>query len=315
MDTFTFRCKSCSAALRAPADRVGQKVRCGKCKTVVVIPAPEITEPQLDDLPIVDDYEVKEEKPRSAKRYDDESDSRSEKASSESKKRPRRTKNNRRQDALGNARGWFLVRIGMIEIVVSLFLVVLMVILAACKVSIWQPLVYSLQGLPIVGYILCAFVPLKGTARYLALANLAVIFIGLAITLGIRWGGIRSIEQAPQGSLQAAERNEELNRRFTEALKQAQQDLSKQLADAQRQIQERGRAAFTGPQFEIHMPFEVRLRMYALQWPMWQVAIQIVLLAFFVQAIAREFEDEGLAANCPRVAMMAVAQLLLHLAL
>src|SRR5262245_19270243 len=86
----------------------------------------------------------------------------------------------------------------------------------------WAPVSYFLQALPLAGNLLCVFVPLKGVARHLVIANLMVIALGLALKLVAG----RLSELAADQSLA---RRQELMKKVTES--DQEQELRKKLED------------------------------------------------------------------------------------
>ncbi len=217
----------------------------------------------------------------------------------------------KRSEQLRRAPGWRMVRLGLIQIGVCLFLVILTTVAGTFRISIWLPLIYALQALPILGYILCAFVPVQGAARILALANLVVIAVGLTLTVTLRsmWG---SPFEALQDSGQSS-RRQELDKKSVEAVQQMQEEVKKQVAETMKQIQAGNKEALSKPQFEFQLPFKWRLQILLSQWAFWQVSIQIIILSFFLQAVALALGERDLAASCPRVAFLALATLILFL--
>src|SRR5438128_1257751 len=49
METIHFRCPSCEQSLQIGADKAGRKVRCKRCQTPVVVPAPDDPGPPPDE--------------------------------------------------------------------------------------------------------------------------------------------------------------------------------------------------------------------------------------------------------------------------
>jgi hypothetical protein len=184
---------------------------------------------------------------------------------------------------------------------------------------------YLVEALPLAGNLLRAFVPLKGPARALALANLVVIALGLALMIvarqmtraelaGVEQAPARSQERLKQFEARAKENSKEmekLRKRLTELQKTAAaggKEAEKQMKALSKEIDERAekraeevmaeaQAAYSpgsqssGGGFWIWIDASGRFQMLL-------ASVQIIILACFIFAIARALDDKGLADNC-----------------
>jgi hypothetical protein len=193
---------------------------------------------------------------------------------------------------------------------------------------------YLAQALPIAGNLLCAFVPLKGVARTLALANLGVIALGLALTLVAGRMGQRAVDatlarnQEMMQKLSDGEKEEqELLERLTDLRRTAakgnkdaareERELSRKLSDLQKK-----RLAAVLKDTE-RMAREITSTSLAGSAGFWGWAhlhgtflmetIHVIILSFFIRAIALALGDRSLAGSCPRVAALALLILIVLL--
>jgi hypothetical protein len=331
MDSITFRCKACATLLKVRADRAGHKIRCKRCGAVTT-PARELTESEPEELPAGDDGDPDAKHPQSVP------------APARRRKRPRRQPGPSRLADLRNAPGWRKVRLGLILIALAMCSGLLWFVVSFFVPLGWAPWRFLVQALPLVGNILCAFVPLKGTARGLTLANLGVIALGLALAVvadrmlerSMRESTARSdelLEKLTRAPKEAGNEEEELNKKLAELRKKAragdreavkeQQQVNKKLTELRTkraaedlEALKQVTAEFTAASDRALVEMErigrwahVSVQVYLLQQ-----FIQIIILSFFIQAIARALGEKDLAASCPRVALAALVTLGLLLA-
>jgi hypothetical protein len=183
MESISFRCKSCSALLKVRADRAGHKGRCKHCGAAVRFPARSSTESEPEiELAEADSTAHDEQPPESpGDSYGFVSEPR---PTSASRQRTTSRHNTRKLSAeLRDAPGWRKVRIGLMVIGLALCQGLLCSFLGPLFFGPWGLL---LLIIPTTGYVLCAFVPVKGAARNLALGNLGVIAAALILTM-IAW--------------------------------------------------------------------------------------------------------------------------------
>jgi hypothetical protein len=201
----------------------------------------------------------------------------------------------------------------------------------------WGLWLHLPQALPIAGNLVCAFVPLKGAARILTLANLGVIALGLALTLVAS----RIVQRT---AAQSFERSQNLVKKATESDKE-EQELRKNLADLhkkaaagdkdaakeERELKEKLDNLQSQRLADIQNETERALaelknisstslsgllgfwNWLYLHGHLISSTIQIIILSFFIRAIALALEDRDLAGNCPRVAALALLTLTLVL--
>lgn len=78
MATITFRCSSCQQMLKVSADKAGKKVRCGKCGTILPIPASEaddhVKAAPKSPPPVSEDDIDAEAEPARRRKYEDDDD-------------------------------------------------------------------------------------------------------------------------------------------------------------------------------------------------------------------------------------------------
>jgi hypothetical protein len=235
--------------------------------------------------------------------------------------------------------GWRKVRLGLILIALSMCLQCLGIVGFCFAPLSWAPANYFFQPLPLAGNLLCAFVPLKGAPRNLVIANLGVIALGLALTLVAGRMSQRAVGQSLARSQElmkmARESDEEqelrkkladLRKKTTAGGKRAtneERELSreltklqnKRLAEMQKES-ERGLAELK----DISSAKSVSGVLGFWNWVYIQGGlisgtIQIIILSFFIRAIALTLDDRDLAGNCPRVAALALLTLALVLLL
>jgi hypothetical protein len=180
MDLITFRCKSCGTLLKARADLAGCKCRCKRCGTVGLLPRRVPTEAEENDEPVVAELVEEDEQPEPVEDDTYEVTRPQESVSASRRRRPPRPSTRNRSVELRSAPGWRKVRLGLMLIGLS--------IASGLVFSLLAPIFFGgvglvFQSLPIAGYVLCAFVPVKGVARNLALANLGVIAVGLTMMI------------------------------------------------------------------------------------------------------------------------------------
>jgi hypothetical protein len=98
--------------------------------------------------------------------------------------------------------GWRKVRLGLLLLSVWFWGLIGYVLLhglqRALQFQIATGLLAPLQIVPISGYILCVFVPVAGAARNLALANLGVVAVGLAVTILAQHAERRTSDHRPE---------------------------------------------------------------------------------------------------------------------
>jgi hypothetical protein len=170
MGSITFRCGVCTAPLKARADKAGHKVCCKRCGALTsaapgALPEPAAVAAEQAEQEAGGVYKVlSPAEPIAAPR----------------RARPDRQAERERSLLLRSIPGWRRVRLGLFLIGLSLCVGVVCSPFAAVVYGGWGLL---LQLLPITGYLLCAFVPLKGAARKLAVTNLWIIAVGLTLTL------------------------------------------------------------------------------------------------------------------------------------
>jgi hypothetical protein len=320
--------------LRVHGNKAGRKVRCRNCGAVSTIPTRALTKPE--DEATVDERHAAAEQDEQAHGDTSERVGQPESVPTPRRKRVRRPQSPDRVAYLRNAPGWRKVRLGLILIALSMTLQCL------GMVGFWfvplggTPFTYLLQALPIAGNLLCVFVPLKGTARRLATANLVVIAFGLALTLVAGQMTRRALDQSFASS-------QELMKKTTES--DEEQALRKRLAE----LSERTAAGDVDAAKEEH---ELRQILTELQtkrlaafreasaralaelqdassksvsgvlgfwtwiegeWILISVTIQIIIMSFFIRTIAFTLDDRDLAGNSPRVAALALLTLSLVL--
>jgi hypothetical protein len=275
------------------------------------------------------------------------------------RKRPRGKNNLNRLANVRSASGWRKVRLGLILIAISMCSTILWVVVLFTGEVFqfhllgWYSLLRVLQALPLAGHLLCAFVPLKGTDRNLAVANLGVIAVSLALTIVADWFVQRaqadlahSVEKSTTrsqellnkltaGNKEAAKQDEELRKQVAELRKKASagdkearkqaEELDKKGAEMRKKRAADDAAAMKQALADIQAASSIEPESFKLPWSMrfwaWIQGqslmltsyIQIIILSFFIQAIARALDVKDLAASCPRVAVL--ASLTLSLAL
>jgi hypothetical protein len=228
------------------------------------------------------------------------------------------------------------VRLGLILIALSLCLGALVSFLSTL-IAIPRAVSITLQALPLAGNLLCAFVPLKGPARTLSLTNLGVIALGMAVALLAS----RMMQRTMEASLAhgqellkksgASEQEEQDLRKKLEELRQKraagnkdaateEQELRKKLTDLQSKRlaellkeSERVLAEVKGTPSR-----SLAGSMGFWGWVHFQgiivsTGIQVIIVSFFIQAIALALGDKYLARMCPRVAALALLTLILGL--
>jgi hypothetical protein len=249
------------------------------------------------------------------------------------RKRVRGRDSSDRAAYLRSAPGWRKTRLGLILIALSMCSILLWLLISLFAPLAWAPLQYLLQALPLAGNLLCAFVPLKGAARTLTVANLGVIALGLALTLvadrmNERDESIARSEEpvkkatesdkeeqdlrkqltdlrkkAAAGDKHAAKEEQELNRKLTELRNKRLADLKEEsertLAESKRTLAKLKDLSFWNWVY--------------LQAALISRTIQIIILSFFIREIALALGDRDLARNCPRVAALALLTLALVL--
>src|SRR5262249_24154857 len=194
-----------------------------------------------------------------------------------------------------------------------------------------------LQALPLAGNMLCAFVPLKGPARTLPLTNLGVIALGMALVL--------LASQMTQRAMEARlARGQELLQK-SRASDQEEQDLRKKLEDLRPKLATGNKDAATEERelrkkladlqskrlADLQKESERMLaevkgmssRTLAGSMGFWSWAhtqgiiistgVQVIIVSFFIQAIALALGNKDLARMCPRVAALALLTLILGL--
>jgi hypothetical protein len=351
METITFRCKSCATPLRVAADKAGGKARCKHCGAIVPIPA-RVADGR-EARPTAEDRTAKPEKPLQATGDSHEAVDQPEPTAAPRRKPPRRRRNINRAADLRTAAGWRKVRLGLYLIALSMCLVLLSIAATLIPPLNWVPVRYVVQALFLVGNLLCAFVPVKGPARNLALVNLGLIAFGMAMTIAA-WRMIptafadssreagkaaeqaqaRSTElvnklravpakeeqewttklaelrkQAMAGDAEAAKEAEELSRKVAEARKKRMADQMEALKEATT-----GLTAGSTPSVSRMGRIWTWIWIHASgQWLLLQQSIQGIILAFFVQAVARSLGDKVLAARCLPVAVVSLVTLTLAL--
>jgi hypothetical protein len=192
--------------------------------------------------------------------------------------------------------------------------------------------------------VLCVFVPQKGVARNLALVNLGAVALLLALTLlagrlaqstpdqmmariqeqvtrrteqvreeqkqeqKLREQRAAAHAQAAAGDEEAAKTEKELDRKLSELqanhLAEHQKELERVLEEA-KSLSARslsGLASFAGFWFSL-----------SLHGMLLSAAMQTVILAFFIRAIALTLGNHDLAGGCPRLAALALLNLVLVL--
>src|SRR5262245_17515535 len=221
MESHSFRCMSCKTLLTVSAQKAGQKVRCTSCGAVSTIPSGALPEP--DDGVTADRDNAEAERHEQTRGDVYETVGQPESVPTGRRKRVRRRDSPNRAAYLRSAPGWRKVRLGLVLIALSMSLQCLgMVVFSVVPLS-WAPLNYLLQALPLAGNLLCAFVRLKGVARNLVIANLAVIALGLTLTLVAG----RMSQRAADQSLA---RSQELMKMATQSGEE-EQELIRKLAD------------------------------------------------------------------------------------
>jgi hypothetical protein len=345
MDTVTFRCKSCAALLRAPAAGAGQKVHRKKCGAAVIIPADVPAEDEEEDEapPAAEDRAVTAERPRQPAGDDDDDADQAESAPARRRKRRRGRRPFASAAELRSASGWRKVRLGLILIAVSMCMTALWFLIGFFVPLGWLHLHYVVQALPIAGNILCAFVPLKGVAQKLALANLGVIAAALALTVVADWRLNRMVARATDAGREITRKSEEFTRKIEELSKETdeerelgekmaelgkkaragdkaaakeQQELSKKLSDLRtKRIEGTFKQATDDYQAAARKPLS-GLGFWGwllLHGHLLSSHLQIIILAFFIQAVASALDDRSLATTSPRVAWLALVSLILFL--
>lgn len=278
MESIQFRCESCATLLNVPSENVSHTVRCNGCGAVVIVPSSG------------DTYEmVREPKAVPATR-------------------PQQENHRNRSADMRSAPGWRKVRLGLILIAVSMCTAVLGGVASIAGIPGWDLVQWVLQALPLAGNLLCAFVPLKGPARNLTLANLAVIAAGLALTFVVErmaGGELAELEQST-----ARIRIEEINKKLI-AIKPGDADAL-QLVLAELEAASADLTAASSRSLSSMERFAELMRTSA-QWSLLRWCIQIIILSFFIQAIARALRAKQLAANCPRLALLTLVTMCLLL--
>jgi hypothetical protein len=348
VESITFRCASCATPLRAPADQAGHKVRCKRCGTVLTVPGRTAPEPEARSTASTG---LTGAEPPGAK-GDDPCETEDQTEIASTKRRKRRRVPVLSADLRSDA-GWRKVRLGLILIAVSP-LVWLLVGVLGWLLSFeryaggWASWFYLGQALPLAGNTLCAFVPLKGAARTLALANLGVIALGLALTLVTTWMSQRTLDawrtRHQQLTMEAAE-NDKQGQQVIKELGKGEQELREKVKDLRRKAakgdkeaaaEERElskklgelssqRLAEQQKQLKRSLDLQLKLsreltadgpgfgeRIYS-QSSLLLFAIPIIIMSFFIRAIALALGDRTLAGSCPRVAALVLLLLILQL--
>lgn len=346
MESLTFQCTTCATRLTVPADKVGHKARCRRCGEVVTIPASEPPEPGRKRRPTGPDGAAGAGPPQPPPSAPFEVVEEPEPTPVPRRTRRRGKTSPERLAAIRSAPGWRKVRIGLILIALSLCWLVLWAVVGFFLPLGWAPLYYLHRALPLAGNVLCAFVPMKGVARKLVMANLGVVAVGLALTTVAGWMTRQALadqERAIQEQTErlkardderARQRKEEdnLNKRLTDLrknVKAGDQDAAKEEQELAGKLTEiRSRREVEDKEVLKQLRAELETgpatsrtgggRIWAWfhtswQWHLLLNSIQIIILSFFVRTVALELGELGLAANCPRVAALAALILVLIL--
>jgi hypothetical protein len=189
--------------------------------------------------------------------------------------------------------GWRKVRVGLVLLILwyvgSIPYLALRGLGAVFKTEVWDfealPL-QILRSVPIVGYILCVFVPQAGKARNLALANLGVLALGLGLTLLARQLEMQAHpETTPRTPAPATTRP---------GIDASGDPVDQQAADQRRKRRE-----------------QLGAWLLLLQFMLWWA--QVSCSTFFLHATAQALGALDLAKNAARAGTMAVACTLLLL--
>jgi hypothetical protein len=330
---------SCKTLLKVRANQPGQKVRCKHCGAVSTIVIQALPESGSEGRATGDECHAKAGRHEQTPGDTSETVGQPESVPTARRKRVRRRNSPERAAYLRSAPGWRKVRLGLILIALSMSLQCLGIVVFCFVPLSWVAVKYFLQALPLAGNLLCAFVPLKGAARNLVIANLGVIALGLALTLVAG----RMSQRAADQSLA---RSQELMKKATESdeereLRKKLVDLRKKAAagdkDAAKEERELGRE-LTDLQTKrlAEMQREVERTLAELKdisssrsvsgvlgfwnWVYLQGilisgTIQVIVLSFFIRTIALALHDRDMAGSCPRVAALALLTLTLVLLL
>ena len=218
MESHSFQCASCKTLLRLRADKAGQNVRCQNCGAVSTVPTR--SPPKPNDGADVDDDLAEGEQHEDTPSGGREAASMPESVPTARRKRARRRTSPERAAYLRSAPGWRKVRLGLILIALSMALNCLGAFLFFFIPQSWAPLNYLLQAMPLAGNLLCVFVPLKGVARNLVIANLGVIALGLGLTLVANRMSQRIVDES-------LARSQESQRAVHESIARSQERIKK----------------------------------------------------------------------------------------
>jgi hypothetical protein len=338
MEIHSFRCTSCKTLLRVRANKAGQKVRCKSCGAVSTIPTRVLPEPEPDDEATADEGSAEAERHEGCAGDKSETVGVPESVPTARRKRVRKRASPDRAAYLRSAPGWRKVRLGLILIALAMALQCLGILVFCFVPLVWAPLTYLLQALPLAGNLLCAFVPLKGVTRNLVIANLGVIALGLALTLVAgrmsQPAADQSLARSQEWMKKATESDEEqeLRKKLADLRKKAaagdkdaakeEQELSRKLTDLQnnrleemRKESERALAELKDVSSKSVSGLLGFWSWVYLQGTLIYGTIQIIMLSFFIRAVALTLDDKDLAGSCPRVAGLALLTLTLVLLL
>jgi hypothetical protein len=233
MGSLKVRCASCATLLKVQADNAGLRLRCKQCGAVITIPGvPSEGDGQV--RPRRAEGAVNSEQPLESTGDDRDAVAEPERVPGGRRKRPRRRRNLDHVTDLQSAPGWRKVRLGLILIALSMCLIFWWHFLGSIFALRWAPLDYLLQSLPIAGFLLCVFVPLKGVARNLVVANLVVIALGLALLIVAHWIVTRDLTSLTTNAEELTRKSQELTKQLTADLKaddKEEQELRQRLAD------------------------------------------------------------------------------------